>query len=480
MKWPLQRCTVAPLHRFFDSTVQRCNGFRFCRTLALGALLSPWFAHAQSFTLDKTFARSISGQFIIYGAPQSSRLAASPKIAADTNFVRLEPALLAVSAERIKDSLSRRLEVKPGTPWRGQIYLVVHPARSLDESVNIISKRLAGGWDYRVELPDVLARTRFTRALAGVLLLELANRGAQSHSAEIPAWLVDGLAQELLAPGSPEFILSTPNKTVNGVPVTRINATQHGLDSLAAAAAVLKNHPALTFEELSWPTGAQLDGDDGGAYRASAQVFVNSLLDLKDGPAQVRALLQSLPQFYNWQLAFRTVFHTEFPRPLDLEKWWALQVVGFVAGNPGPGWPPVVSREKLDQILSVAVQMRTASNSLPVTAEISLQAVIRNLDAARQTAILTTKLRDLEIAQLRVAPEFAALTDGYRRALDGYLGEHRSAGSAPGRHATAMSKKTSASDTLKKLDTLDARRRAIESTVKPEKSVQPSLAPLQF
>jgi hypothetical protein len=443
-------------------------------------LLCPLFAHGQSFALDKAFARSISGQFIIYAAPQFSPLAVSPKVAADTNFVRLEPALLAVSAERIKDSLYRRLEFKPGAPWRGQIYLVIHPARSLDESVNIISKRLAGGWDYRVELPDVLVRTRFTRALTGVLLLELANRDAQSHSAEIPAWLVDGLAQQLLAAGSPEFILSAPDKIVNGLPVTRINATQHGLDSLAAAATVLKNYPAMTFEELSWPTGAQLDGDDGGAYRASAQVFVNALLDLKNGPAQVRALLQSLPQFYNWQLAFRTVFYAEFPRPLDLEKWWALQVVGFVVGNPGPGWTPAVSREKLDQILSVPVQMRTASNSLPVAAEISLQAVIRNLDPAQQTAILTTKLRDLEIAQLRVAPQFAVLTDGYRRALDGYLGEHRLAGSAPGRHATAQSQKTSARDTLKKLDALDARRRAIESTAEPENPGQPGLSPLNF
>ena len=138
--------------------------------------------------------RSISGQFIVYAHRKFRTLAHLASVAADTNFVRLEPALLAVSAERIKESLWHQLEIKPGTPWRGQIYLVVHPARSLDEKVNIISKRLAGGWDYRVELPDVLARTRFTRALTGVLLLELANRGAQSHSAEIPAWLADGFA----------------------------------------------------------------------------------------------------------------------------------------------------------------------------------------------------------------------------------------------------------------------------------------------
>jgi hypothetical protein len=469
-----------PLHRCIGSTVQRLDVLPFRRTLILGALFSTCFVQAQSFLMDKIFARSISGQFIIYGSPQFSTLAVSPDVADDTNFVRLEPALLAVSAERIKDSLYRYLEIRSGTPWRGQIYLVIRPARSLDESVTIISRQMPDGWDYRVELPDVLARTRFTRALTSVLLLELANRNAQSHSAEIPAWLVDGLAQQLLAAGSPEFILSAPDKVVNGLPVTRINVTQHGLDSLAAAATVLKNHPALTFEELSWPTEVQLDGADGGAYRASAQVFVNSLLGLENGPVQVRVLLQSLPRFYNWQLAFRSVFRAEFPHPLDLEKWWALRVVAFVTDNPGPGWTPEVSCEKLDQILSVSVEIRTASNSLPAPAEISLQAVIRNLDSARQTAVLTTRLRDLEIAQLRVAPQFAALTDGYRRALDGYLGEHRPPMPALGRHATAISKQTSARDTLKKLDALDAQRRILESAVKPEKSFQPSLSPLQF
>jgi hypothetical protein len=113
----LHRCMVASLHRLFDSAVRRSKALGVRCPLILGALLCPLFAHGQSFALDKAFARSISGQFIIYAAPQFSPLAVSPKVAADTNFVRLEPALLAVSAERIKDSLYRRLEFKPGAPW---------------------------------------------------------------------------------------------------------------------------------------------------------------------------------------------------------------------------------------------------------------------------------------------------------------------------------------------------------------------------
>ena len=482
MKAPFLRCIVSALYRLDGSMVQRFNGFNLTRTLILAALLFPLFAQGQSFSPGQKFARSISGQFIVYGAPKLSSLAGSPNVAADTNLVRLEPALLVISAERIKDAVGRRLEVKPKTPWRGQIYLVVHPARSSDEPVNIISKRLASGWDYRVELPDVVSRTRLTRALTGVLLLEMANRDAQSHSAELPPWLVDGLAEDLLSAGSPEFIFSAPDKILNGFPVTRINSTQRGLESLNDAQRVLHDHPPLTFEQMSWPTGAQQMGKDGGVYCASAQIFVSLLLDLKDGPAQMRTFLESLPQFYNWQIAFLSVFHANFSNLLDLEKWWAVQAASFAVRDPGPLWTPEVSRARLDELLSVPVEARSASNNLPAHAKISLQTVIRSVEPERQKEILRIRVRDLGLAQFRMTPPFAALAVEYRRALAGYLGENSAHPSVTTRQGRLDSspKKVSASATLKKLDGLDARRRTLESNIKTEKFIQPSRAPVKF
>jgi len=86
--------------------------------------------------------------------------------------------------------------------------------------------------------------------------------------------------------------------------------------------------------------------------------------------------------------AFQTAFRAEFPRPLDVEKWWALQIVNFAARDPGLQWTAAVSRERLEEILSVPVEVRSVSNALPSHAEISLQAVIRNFDSARQAEIL--------------------------------------------------------------------------------------------
>jgi hypothetical protein len=53
----------------------------------------------------------------------------------------------------------------------------------------------------------------------------------------------------------------------------------------------------------------------------------------------------------------------------------------FCRARSRPRWTPAVSRDKLEEILSVPVEMRTASNALPAHAEVSLQAVIRNFDS---------------------------------------------------------------------------------------------------
>jgi len=437
----------------------------------------PSFAPAQTPFPDVPLTRSVSGQFIITAAPSGNSratLATRPEVITNADLIRLEPAFLSVSAERIKESLRHGLNqdlnnLEPNTPAHGKIFLVLHAAQTMDEDVIISSRRSPDGWDYQVQLPDVVGRTRFMRAMTGVLLLESANRNARVRSAEIPAWLTDGLSQELLASGWQENILSLPDKVVNGLQLSRTITNARGLDSLAGARRVLRDQTALTFEQLSWPTDAQLSGEDGGAYRASAQLFVNNLLELNHGPAHLRALIGTLPDFYNWQTAFQAAFRENFPRPLDVEKWWSVQVVGFVARELGPAWTPAVSQSRLDEILSVPVELRTMSNALPAHAEISLQAVIRNFDRARQVAVLQPKLRDLELSQLQLAPKYAALADGYRRALADYLG----VGSRPSfmtrwiKHPFTPVSVITLEDVLKRLEELDGQRRAVESTQNP-------------
>lgn len=409
---------------------------------------------------DVVTADSVSGQFVVTGLPEFSGLAFLPEVETNPDIVRLEPALLAVSAERVRDLLMDKLGVGPNAPWSGKIFLSLHPARSLNETVDVFPTRFENGWIYRVLLPDVMPRERLVRTLTSVLLLEYANRTAAQRSAQVPSWLVEGFSQELLAEDWEGLVLTAPGQTVNGVPVNRLNFIERGMDPLAGARATLQTYSVLTFAQLSWPTAAQLAGEDGGVYRASSQLFVNELLDLPGGPARLRAMLRLLPRYYNWQTAFESAFHKEFSTPLKVEKWWALQSVIFDARSPGPQWTAPVSREKLDEILSVAVDYRSSSNSLPIPAAVSLQEVIRNFNTKWQSEILGLKLRDLEIAQFRIAPSLAPLTAEYRDVLAAYLGE------TPITRRVVISRKISdtppsARETIRKLDALDAQRRSL-------------------
>ena len=165
---------VASILRFSGSTVQQFFFF------------APVFsARARNFLRRRRIRRAaFPASSSSPARTENSPLARSPLVATNTNFVRLEPALLAVSAERIKESLWRELEIKG--QWRGQIYLVLHPARSLDRRCH----RFSRAFRRRLELPGPIARRsranpfcpRADRRAAA----ELADRGAQSVPARFP------------------------------------------------------------------------------------------------------------------------------------------------------------------------------------------------------------------------------------------------------------------------------------------------------
>jgi len=410
---------------------------------------------------------SVSGQFVVSAVPQDSPLLHDANLAADTNLVRLEPALFAVSAERFKLALWSQLGLGSSSPWTGKIYLTLHPARSADDEVNITIHPAAETWDYLVDLPDIVTRTRFARALTGTLLLELANRNNHDagHSAELPPWLTDGLAGQLLGSQPEKLILSSPAKQMGGLAQSRLNSQETGRDPLAAARRTLLDHPALTFDQLCWPVDAQMNGADGGAYLASAQLFVANLLGLEQGAAKLRALLAQLPGCLNWQTAFYAVYHQNFKRPLDVEKWWSLRVIRFSQRDPGPRLTAAASRDRLADLLAVPVEFRSDTNALPEHTVVSLQDAIQNFSMAQLTAILEIKRRDFELAQFRMAQPFAGLADGYRAVITDFLGENRKNSRTIlfGRRSVAARLRVGVAETVKRLDALDARRREVET-----------------
>ena len=438
-------------------------------------VLFPAILRAQ-FSDSPAKVASVSGQFVILPETDVSPLLHQAEFATNANFVRLEPALLAVSAERFKTVLWQLLGRPPNTPWTGKIFLALHPAESPDDRAGLAVGPFLKAWSCRVDLPDLLTRARYGRSLSAALLLEVASESQTDATRvpEIPAWLADGLAQLALANEGEKIILSAPSRMMNGLTQSRLNKNERGIDGAAGARRILQNSPALTFDQLCWPEDEQIDGEDGGVYQASAETFTRELLALKNGQQMMRDFLAALPGCYNWQTAFYRAFGEDFKRPLDVEKWWSLCVVRFASRDPGPHWTPAYSRDFLAALLSVPVEYRNGSNSLPMHTQVSLQLAVRNFSSVQRASLLESRLQDLEMAQFRLAQPYAGLAAGYASALADFLGEHYEKPLTVNKHA-GIHRMASVSTTVAALNRLDAQRQVAEKRLEMVKmpGVQP-------
>jgi len=410
--------------------------------------------------------RSYSGQFVVHAPRAGTDAALIARLTADPNYLQLDPSLLVVSCERIKQLLWRRLDDKPA--WRGKIFLNLRPARAQNETVTLVSEKFSDGWQYKVQMPDVMERGRFVRTIVQALLVEIANRGAVARSAEIPSWLVEGLSRDLLASGEMEIILPPPKWKVNGVTISPQVVSGQRPNPLARARVVLGGQPPLTFEELSWPADNLVAGEVSEVYQSSAQLFVDRLLEFPDGAACLRAMLGDLPRHLNWQLAFLSGFQAHFQRTLEVEKWWAVQVAQFTGRDLAQTWSPVESWNKLDEIIRAAVKVRTSGSELPVRTDVNLQTLVHESNGIEQAQFYRQKLNSLDALRLRVSQELVGLVDEYRQALADYL--RRQSNSNP---FMAYSRHRAAHNLIRQLDALEVKRQAMRPAPPKEETSTP-------
>jgi len=217
-------------------------------------------------------------------------------------------------------------------------------------------------------------------------------------------------------------------------------------------------------EELSWTAEEQLLGDTAGIFRSSAQLFLSELLRLRDGRACLRAMLGALPHCLNWQTAFFQAFGSHFQQPLDLEKWWALQIVHFTGRNPAPAQPDDESWRKLDELVLIPVQVRASTNDPPQRAEATLQAIVQEWDYASQRQTLQAKVRQLQMLSLRVAQPLKGLADEYRQTLETYLRKMGKTGLSLMARPLPPAVRRTIEQTVNQLNVLDARREALRSS----------------
>jgi hypothetical protein len=321
------------------------------------------------------------------------------------------------------------------------------------------------------------------------LLLEIANRNATYRAAELPTWLIEGFTEQLFASSEMKIVLPPPRKNYNGIMVLFTGTNGPLQNPLQPARDLLRAHPMLTFEDLSWPSD-EFFNDNGGAsvlpragsteslevYRRSAQLFVTELLKIdgrpgsaatgysgeSDGKACMRAMLEKLPQYYNWQFAFLDAF--SFQRPLEVEKWWSLHLIHFTQREVAQYWPVDESWQKLEEALRPAVQIRAGTNEMPLRTDVPLQTIVREWDAPRQTQALQTEQNELEALRYRLAPPFVGIADSYHETIQSYLGEQNKGGVF---HRKKTTRKRALEEILRQLDALDAKRATLRPREEP-------------
>jgi hypothetical protein len=418
---------------------------------------------------DTRTALSTSGQFLVGGPRGDSR--ARPGRNASTNAALVEVGVetLVVSCERVKAALLRELLLPDR--WTGRVYVVINPAMTNNQPATIGAQPFVQGWQYRLEVPPQIEGTKLIRGLVHVLLLELANRTAGSRPAELPLWLAEGLALHLARSAETDLVLSEARVAVRGVQLDWQARQGTRRDSLAQARDRLATHAALSFTRLGDSQPGQMSAETWRTFQASAQLFVHHLLLLPGGRAALAEMLFELPHFLNWQTAFLNAFRAQFPRPLDVEKWWSVVLVHFTGLDPTRAWSTPLALEKLDAVLRPPVLVGDSAPELPRRTRLSLQQIIQQWDYLRQRIVLRNAANQLLAIRGRMPLELVRLTDDYRQTLEQYLDRRDKSGlarSLPG--LPPLLSDVLVRDTVKKLDELDQRKAATPPSKSSEAS----------
>lgn len=363
--------------------------------------------------------QSASGQFSVLQPDAGRRASRSVPLMAEAGLLRVEPTLLAVSAERLRQHLTR--ELGDTSPWQHRVVFSLHRTLSFEAPVEMVAEWRGNGWLYRVAMPEYIAHDRFVRALVEVNLMEMANRTSAGRAVEIPAWLTEGLTARLLVSRSIELILPPPQLAYGPLHVTPWVVEEIKYQPLALARAQLRTNTPLSFEQLSWPAPSAFRGQRGDVYRHCSHVLLDRLLQLPDGHASMNAFIRALGQHYNWQVAFLSAYQNDFSSLLDVEKWWALQVAHFTGRSIDATYSYEASLQHLYNAIHCPVQVRFVTNDLPMHLEASLQTVIREWEGNQQRKALEQVLTALNLLRSRIAPELVELLDDYRLAVDDYL-----------------------------------------------------------
>jgi hypothetical protein len=269
------------------------------------------------------------------------------------------------------------------------------------------------------------------------------------------------VTQHLLNSTESDLVVSDPRWNFNNVNVNWVARQAIRRDPLNSVRERFQTHSAFSFTKLGDPLPEPLPEETWKTYQASSHLFVHRLLLLDGGRAELMAMLYQLPHYLNWQSAFLAAFKAQFPRMLDVEKWWAVVLVHFTGLDPAQAWPMPVAAQKLEETLRPPVLVSGTPKELPHRARLTVQQIISEWDYLRQRIVLKGVTSQLVVMRFKTPPEMIALVDEYRATIDAYLDKRDKVGVARSSPGLVPARADSLlRDAVKKLDELDLRRTA--------------------
>jgi len=407
----------------------------FVRCLIFSFFVAAFVSRAETIV-------SQSQQFVVHASGKPLAIKNIP-----AGAVEVVPEFLVVTAERVRRALVA--EIPALDEARSPIHIVIIDSAGADSLVRIVGSRFADGWKYEMAVPRVTEESRLVKGFIDTLILQYANRGSE-RSAELPAWVTEGLAEQLYFSIGPSFVISrTP---------TAWEASARDMNHWTRE--MLRTNAVPSFQELTTSAVPADKTLQESVYLAGTHLLAHALLEAPNGRQRFAKFLRGLSRTWNWQTAFMQSY--EFHRMLDVEKWWSLTTIEFTTRDQRQAWSQEMSLRKLDELVRVRVEYREATNALPEVRLVDVKAILDENDPVLQQNALQEIVSQLKYTVPHMAQPVAAIAFSYQKTLEGYLQNRGRAGVRPGLPTTpAALSQTQKADLLRRLAMLDQQRRAL-------------------
>lgn len=358
-----------------------------------------------------------TGQFLVRGAgsvlPDPIR---DLKEVGTNRIVRLRPELLAITADRVKTAVDRRLDARG--PWASRIHIQMQPTRpggqTPPQQVAIRAEAIQGGWQYQVPVPGSMDWQALVRALVEVVLLEHANRSNRGPDIVVPPlWLSEGLTQLLFAQEGRDLFVEE---------ATFINRNRRYPDPLAAVRIYQQGRSPLPFSELDVLSLEKLaEPSKFEEFQMSATLFTEAWVRTPAGRRFLMEFLGSLSGSLNWQTAFLKASRGTFLSLRDVEKWWAVTAAETLSTDPSQQWPRERLLESLDRLRRETVSRRQDTNSVGEPASVLLSDLVKTWEPDAQQEVLSRKLVQWQVLAFHAPMPLRPLCLEYSQVVQNYV-----------------------------------------------------------